>query len=96
MGSFIFGSSKDIMKRLKKHFSDLKYNKHINSYLQNAFNLYDENVWLKDIVEECPNDEKILLETEQKWLDKTKPYIKGVGYNICIKAGRLNIVCLKR
>ena len=39
-GKYYVGSSKHIYKRWRKHKSLLRHNKHLNDYLQNAFNLY--------------------------------------------------------
>ena len=41
------------------------------------------DIWICEIIEECENNEKILEETEQKWLDETKCFQKEIGYNIC-------------
>ena len=77
-----YGSSKNVEKRLKRHKSELKKNKHINCILQRAWNKYEEENFLFEIVEECDKtcDEKTLKKIEQKYLDlHTK-------YNIAIQA----------
>ena len=82
-GKFYIGSSKDIFGRWKEHLSELRNNKHFNSHLQSSWNKYSEESFIFQILEECENNEKILEETEQKWLDETKCFQKEIGYNIC-------------
>lgn len=94
MENFIFGSSKNIFNRLKKHFSDLRLNHHENPLLQNSFNKYGEfdnkgnNIWISEILEECLPEEEIFQKVEQKWLDETRCYDRSIGYNICEIARR--------
>ena len=42
-GKYYVGNSKNIYKRWIKHKSLLRHNKHINDYLQNAFNTYEQS-----------------------------------------------------
>lgn len=75
---YYLGSSKKLVFRKYQHFENLKKNKHVNRYLQNAWNKYGEQNFEFIIIE--PTIE--LLEREQYYLDMFTPYKKGVGYNI--------------
>lgn len=46
------GSSKDIYRRIAKHFSELRKNKHNNAHLQSAFNKYSEEAFDVFVVKE--------------------------------------------
>ena len=79
------GSSVDLKRRRKTHFSNLRRNKHINTYLQNSFNKYGESNFTFEILEYV-EDKLLLIEKEQYWLDKLNSYKNKYGYNICKKA----------
>lgn len=76
-GKRYIGSSNNIRKRLWKHRSLLRHDKHENPHLQNAWNKYGEDNFVYSILEEC--DVSILLEREQYYIDILKP-----EYNIDI------------
>ena len=76
------GSSKDLTKRSKQHFSMLSKNKHHSIKLQNSYNKHGSEVFEFIVLEECPTD--ILLEREQYWMDKEKSYKRG--YNCSEKS----------
>ena len=65
------GSSNDIPKRLKRHFSQLRNNKHHSKYLQRVYNKYGEESLEIKIIEYCNVD--ILIEREQYYLDTLQP-----------------------
>ena len=67
---YYVGSSKNIYKRWRKHKSLLRHNKHINDYLQNAFNLHGETNFEFVIIEKCLVEN--LKDVEQKYLDIAK------------------------
>ena len=71
-----YGSSKQIEKRLIRHKRELKNNTHINCVLQRAWDKYGEESFVFEIVEECDID--VLLEIEQKYLDKLPEYNIGI------------------
>jgi group I intron endonuclease len=71
------GSSKRLNYRIGQHKSDLRANRHINKYLQNAWNKYGEDNFEFEILEQTCD----IIEAEQKWIDLIKP-----EYNIQIKA----------
>jgi group I intron endonuclease len=79
-GKFYIGSSINLYKREKQHRYELTQNTHINHYLQNAWNKYGEESFTFEVVEFV--FEWSLLDREQYWLDKLKPYKRGVGFNI--------------
>lgn len=64
---YYIGSSKDIVQRLKRHFTNLKNNQHPNKHLQYSFNKYGENNFTTEIIEEC-NISDIIVR-EQYYLD---------------------------
>lgn len=64
------GSSKDVYHRLHKHKSQLKRGIHSNPYLQNSWNKNSEG-FSCFMIEEC--DVNLLIEKEQKWIDKIDP-----------------------
>ena len=66
-GKIYIGSSKDIYKRWKHHVCRLNSGKHVNSYLQNAWNKYGEDSFIFDIQEVC--DENHIREREQYYID---------------------------
>lgn len=66
-GKVYFGSSNNINKRKKQHFSSLKNGSHCNTHLQRSFNIYGEDNFIFEAVEFC--EEKNLLNIEQMYLD---------------------------
>jgi hypothetical protein len=77
---FYIGSATYYAKRMDKHFWGLKNNKHVNPYMQNAYNKYGANSFSCEILEYCTMDN--LIEREQYWLDLTQCYDRTVGFNI--------------
>lgn len=69
------GSSKNIYHRLKRHYSELKRNRHANPHLQNSFNKYGAKSFEVSILEVIP--ENLLCAKEQEYIDNFKP-----AYNI--------------
>lgn len=66
--------------RWRRHYADLKTQKHCNDKLQNMVNKYGIDGLEFSIIEVCKNDE--CLNKEQFWIDELKPY-----YNIAKFAG---------
>lgn len=62
------GSSIEVEKRLSKHKSLLKYNKHYNKHLQNAYNKYGENNFEFTILDRWVPIENI-KNVEQEYID---------------------------
>lgn len=71
------GSSKNLYRRLHTHYLRLENKTHINSHLQNAYNLYSSEKFEVEILEFCDN----WLKKEQYWIDFYKPYDREIGYN---------------
>lgn len=88
-GKAYIGSSRRLVFRQRRHFSDMRNNRHENTALQRAWVKYDGNLtWL--IVEHC--DEQVLIEREQWWIDNCCTLWRGT-YNqrsIAGKAGPLD------
>jgi group I intron endonuclease len=82
-GKVYIGSAKDLNKRKKRYFLNLKKNIHENKKLQNAFNKYGENVFEFSIIEQV--DINNLIKTEQFYIN-FYDCVKN-GYNIAPKAG---------
>lgn len=78
-GKFYVGSSKDIKGRWYQHKKKLREGIHGNLHLQNAWNLYGEDSFKFEIVEEC--DSAMQFEREQYYLDSLNPFDDN-GYNI--------------
>lgn len=76
---FYVGRTKDIIKRIKTHYYQLKNNKHHSMHLQNSWNKYGEaNFRLEIII--FSDDPSYLMEIEQSLIDKY--YDKKVLYNV--------------
>lgn len=72
------GSSNNIYKRKREHFSSLRNGTHCNIHLQRAYNIHGKSNFKFEIVEIC--EEKDLLKIEQIYLDKY--FDKGINcYN---------------
>ena len=80
-GKIYIGSSNDVRQRITTHFRDLLKQKHNNSYLQNAYNLYGKDSLSFEIIEIC--DISVLRQREQFWIDKTECYNRNIGFNNC-------------
>lgn len=86
-GKLYIGSSIQIKVRWQDHLRDLKNNRHCNKHLQHAFNCHGEENFNFEIVKILPEntEEKLLLEIEQKEIDK---YSFEELYNINHETGR--------
>lgn len=58
------GSSKNIQRRIGKHFSELKYNRHRDKDLQEEYNLYGYDNFECGVYETCNIDELLIKEKE--------------------------------
>jgi group I intron endonuclease len=70
-GKVYYGSSINLKQRESSHYSDLKYNRHGNYHIQNAYNLYGKENVIYEPMFNCPADqclyfEQILLDM---WFD---------------------------
>lgn len=75
------GSTVKIVTRYNAHKSQLKRGIHANTFLQNDWNKCGQEVFVFSVLEQV-NQLDILLETEQKWLDKFYDNQQNC-YNIC-------------
>lgn len=80
-GKLYIGSSNNLQKRKREHFWALRYNKHNNPYMQNAYNKYGEKSFTFEIIE-AVNNSKELLEKEQSYIDLFNVCDREIGYNI--------------
>lgn len=83
-GKFYIGSAVNLYHRRVCHFNDLQHGKHRNSKLQRAWNKYGPDAFTFEVLELVLTP--FLLEREQCWLDKLKPF-KDKGFNIHPTAG---------
>lgn len=79
------GSAINLSNRKATHFYKLRNNTHGNSHLQNAYNKYQEENFIFEILE-IVDDCSILINAEQKWINEYKNQNIKL-YNICIIAG---------
>lgn len=85
-GKIYIGSSYCIEKRYKNHIAKLRLNKHINKFLQSAYNKYGEQSFVLSVIEYC--DVNNLKDREQFWMDETKCFDRIIGFNACSKSDR--------
>lgn len=80
-GKRYVGSSDDIHARWLNHKSELRRNKHGNSYLQRAWIKYGEDAFIWQIIEYVlePAD---LLKREAFWIKEYKSDERAYGYNL--------------
>lgn len=73
------GQSQDVKLRKCQHLSALRYNKHWNKYLQNAYNKYGEDKFVWEVLEYC--DECDLDPKEIYWISYYDTYRNGFNAN---------------
>lgn len=84
-GKVYIGSAISLYQRWKSHRHKLMYGEHDNRYLQNAWSKYGADAFAFTIIELVLAS--FLLEREQYWLDKTRCYDRGIGFNLYKTAG---------
>ncbi len=84
-GKVYIGSSTNLKVRLADHKNKLRQNRHVNSYLQNAYNKYGEDAFDFQVILICDPVNNIMY--EQKFMDFYKCYEEDFGYNINPTAG---------
>ena len=67
-GKYYIGSSKDIINRLSKHFSELKSDSHRNKHLQSSYNKYGLDSFKSEIIEVCLIQD--IIAREQYYIDQ--------------------------
>lgn len=80
-GQCYVGQSQRIKKRIKEHLRLLRYNKHPNQHLQNAYNKYGAENFVGEIEVEC-KDLKELDMLEETFLRKDAWFDTPTVYNI--------------
>jgi group I intron endonuclease len=73
------GSSRNIAKRKRSHYSLLRRDEHPNAHLQSAWNYYGESNFIFEILLTC--DEECLLDKEREILQETGCLNRETGYN---------------
>jgi len=82
-GFCYIGQAINLNDRKRRHFRDLKNNKHKNPYLQNAYNKYGEENFEFNIIQELENNEKLLNLMETYWIVYFDSFIDNDhGYNL--------------
>ena len=79
-GKRYIGSSNKLTARKNSHFSQLRNNKHTNSYLQSAFNKYGEATFYFEVLINCSEAE--LLEKEAFYINVFNSANREYGYNL--------------
>lgn len=85
-GKRLIGSSSNIYYRRARHKSDLKYNKHGNPHLQNAYNKYGKTNFIFELVQKC--NEENLIELEDYYIKAFNTLDKKYGYNFNLASRR--------
>ena len=73
------GASKDIERRWREHKCELKSNRHCNQKLQNDYNIYGEDKFAYEIIEECTED--CLYDLEIEYIRKEAFHVPELSYN---------------
>lgn len=73
------GQSVDVKSRLQHHRSELRHNRHANSYLQNSWNKYGEENFEFSVLELCDEDQ--LDELERRYIKEYDAMDRDYGYN---------------
>lgn len=81
------GSAAYYDKRIGDHVSNLRKGKHHNKHLQFAWNKYNENNFVFEILEKVDCKEN-LRDREQYYIDLYRPFDPNIGYNLCKLAER--------
>lgn len=80
------GSTINLPRRFSNHKKDLVRGNHYNSYLQRAWNKYDETAFTFNVISIVPIEE-LLIQEEQFWIDAYDSANRTYGYNISPTAG---------
>lgn len=84
-GKVYVGSTVNIRRRWSHHRSTLRRQTHRNRYLQNAWNLHGEANFEFVVLEEV-GEALSMVEREQAWLDRVRPFERDLGYNLLATA----------
>ena len=78
-GKNYIGSTVNPKIRKRQHFTDLRCNRHYNTYLQNSFNKYGESNFEWIVLEEIEDSE--LADKEMFWINHLSSCDREYGYN---------------
>ena len=81
-GKMYIGSTVNMTARFKKHRTDLKRNCHCNTHLQNAYNVYGEDVIDFIILTTCGKHQ--LISKEKEFIEKYHSLDSTFGYNLIL------------
>lgn len=85
-GKIYVGSAVNLYRRWHSHhLTDLRGNRHVNRYLQAAWNKYGEAAFTFGHLE-IVTDRRKLVAREQHWLDKLRSAEPQFGFNLCAVA----------
>ena len=85
-GKVYVGSSLNIAERWWEHRWDLRRQTHHSRYLQRAWDKYGEEAFEFSVLEYVDNQD-VLMEREQAWMDMTRCYERDYGYNLSREVG---------
>lgn len=74
------GQTKNLNRRKREHFGDLRRNQHHSILLQRAFNKYGEESFIHSVIEECTKEN--VDEREVYWIDYYDSTNKYKGFNL--------------
>jgi len=74
------GAASNVTKRLNDHMCSLRKNIHVNSYMQNSWNKYDEDCFTFELLEEC--NKVHLYSQEHYWCNMLNSHNRNYGYNL--------------
>lgn len=85
------GSSKNVSKRIKDHYRELKNNTHCNNHLQSAYNKYGASKFVHIKLESVENIED-LIDREIYWIKLKDSLNAENGYNLGIPAKNNSLI----
>lgn len=86
-GKVYIGSAINLRRRKWTHWSELRNNRHHSRHLQSAWNKYGEAAFTFRVIELVLS--AFVLDREQYWINKVRPYLRTQGYNSTKAAGSL-------
>lgn len=80
-GRIYIGLTNNIKRRRARHFTDLKCNRHDNSFLQKEYNIYGKDKFLFSIEFEGDVSNEEISKKEQEYIKKYDSYRNGYNQN---------------
>ena len=75
------GLTSNIKRREIRHFTDLRTQRHHNSFLQEEFNLFGREAFIFSVLDCCDCDSAIASEKEIAWIAKEDSFHNGYNQN---------------